>query len=159
MPSAYSGSTSARKSDSAVVAKRVWTTDRSSANDKSITSPAASDTGESVSEVSATVRGARPCCSACATSVVVPEREIATRTSYSRAAGSSEAGKASVSPWRAASPSAAPGLGHVQRRPAADDTYALAAGGQQQRRVRRQGAGPAPQVGLRLDFVGNDAHS
>ena len=64
-----------------MVAKRVCTTDCSSANSSSTTSSAACATGESGTAVIATVRERAERISACATSVVVPERDSATTTS------------------------------------------------------------------------------
>ena len=100
--SAHSMPTWPRSSTSADVANRVWTTDRSSANGMATTLPAARATGESGTAVIAVVGAASPIrASARTTSVVVPERESAITRSYRRPDGSSDAGKASVSPWPA----------------------------------------------------------
>ena len=64
-----------------MVAKRVCTTERSSAKSSTTTSSAAAAIGESGTAVMATVREREERISAWATSVVVPERESATTTS------------------------------------------------------------------------------
>ena len=68
---------------SAEVAKRVCTTERSSAKSSTIASSAASAAGEPATAVIARVRvaTARPRASTWSTSLVVPEREIATSAS------------------------------------------------------------------------------
>ncbi len=91
-----------------MVAKRVWTTDSSSAQSSTATVSAASMTGVFGSAVSATVATLpRSSPSRASTSLVVPERVIATTRSYARPAGNSEEAYASVSPCPAASRSAA----------------------------------------------------
>jgi hypothetical protein len=77
----------ARKRLSAVVAKRVCTTEASSAKSSTTTTSAASATGVPGTAVIATVRAPSTHVSACATSVVVPDRESATTVSYARPAG------------------------------------------------------------------------
>ena len=87
---------------------RLETTERSSAKSSSTTwraSRASGASGSAVMAVAGVSRGARR--RASSTSVVVPVREMYTRRSYRRAAGTSDAGKASVSPWPAASRRAA----------------------------------------------------
>ena len=101
------GWTLSRRSESAPVAKRVCTIERSSANGSAIAASAPVPTGVPAPPVIATERAARPRLSACTTSVVVPERESATSTSYRRPTGSSEAANASVQPCPARSRSAA----------------------------------------------------
>ena len=64
-----------------MVAKRVCTTDVSSAKSSETTSSAACATGESGTAVTATVRERDERISARATSVVVPERDSASTTS------------------------------------------------------------------------------
>jgi hypothetical protein len=78
------------------VAKRVCTTERSSANSSATTSSAAAAIGESGTAVSATVRERADRISACATSIVVPERDGAAM--WQARAGISEAANASVRP-------------------------------------------------------------
>ena len=89
----------ARAKARTAVAKRVWTTTSSSANPRMIAAAAARGTGEPATAESASVGvDGSVRSSARTTSVVVPEREIASSRSYSRWAGKSEAANASVSP-------------------------------------------------------------
>lgn len=91
-----------------MVANRVCTTDSSSAQSSTATASAAAMTGVPGSAVSATVATLpRSSPRSSSTSVVVPDRVIATTRSYGRPAGNSEEGYASVSPCPAASRSAA----------------------------------------------------
>ena len=98
----------ARNSARTVVGNRVCTTDCSVAIVSSITSVASSAAGVDASAVIVVV-GVEPAMARrrSTTSVVVPERVIATMRSYRLPAGNSDAGKASVSPSPAASRSAA----------------------------------------------------
>ena len=66
---------------------------------------------------------------ASSTSVVVPDREIASTRSYARPVGNSEAGKASVSPRPAGLAGRRVRRRDVERRAAADDAHALAVRG------------------------------
>ncbi len=101
-------STDSRSRVSALVANRVWTTERSSAKSRTIAASATASTGVPATATSARLRSASPAVrSAWTTSVVVPDREIATATSYRRPGGTSDAAKASVSPRPARSRSAA----------------------------------------------------
>ena len=97
-----------RRTTRAAVANRVCTTERSSANGREIARVAACASGLSVTAVTAIVGVPSPtAANASSTSVVVPDREIASTASYARPAGISEAGNASVSPWPPASRAAA----------------------------------------------------
>lgn len=91
-----------------MVAKRVWTTEVSSAKSSTTAASASSMTGVAGSAVTATVGVVpRSRVSTSSTSVVVPDRVRATTRSYARPAGISEAAKASVSPCPADSRSTA----------------------------------------------------
>src|ERR1035437_2487255 len=89
-----------RRKASTVVAKRVCTTDLSSAKESFTTSSTRSTRGVFGSPTRPTVRmRSRKQSSSSSSSVVVPERVIATITSYPRSTNASDAGNASVMPW------------------------------------------------------------